>query len=634
MLLERIQSPADLKRLTRPELAALAAEIRELIIKTVSRTGGHLASNLGTVELTLALHTIFDSPRDKIVWDVGHQAYTHKLVTGRRERFGTLRQEHGLSGFTRRAESPHDPFGAGHSSTAISAALGLVEARERLGQSHKVVAVVGDGALTAGLAWEGLDHAGGLNRDLLVVLNDNSMSISPNVGAVSAYLNRLLTGRWAVRVRKETQKLLSQIPRLGKRVAALARRAEEMAKGLITPGVLFEELGFTYVGPIDGHNLDYLLDTLRNVSQLSGPILLHVVTTKGKGYAPAEGDAVKWHGAAPFEVETGTFKKKAAPISYTDAFAQALIRLADEDERVVAITAAMAEGTGLAKFRAAHPDRCYDVGIAEQHAVVFAAGLATQGLRPVVAIYSTFLQRGYDQVIHDVCLQDLPVVFALDRAGLVGDDGPTHQGLYDLAFLRTVPNMTILVPRDENDLQHCLRTALACPGPCAIRYPRGAGMGVPIDQEAAVLPLGTAELLRDGTDVLLLPLGPVVPAALEAAGRLAADGISAAVLNPRFVKPLDRVLLPDLARRCGRVVTAEEHALAGGFGSAVLELFEELGLARVQVKRLGIPDLLVEQASPAAVRSRFGLSAEGIRGAAEALVKVRRLEPRWHEGMA
>jgi 1-deoxy-D-xylulose-5-phosphate synthase len=417
-------------------------------------------------------------------------------------------------------------------------------------------------------------------------------------------------------------------------VAALARRAEEMAKGLITPGVLFEELGFTYVGPIDGHNLEHLLDTLRNVSQLSGPTLLHVVTTKGKGYAPAEGDAVTWHGAAPFEVETGTFKKKAAPMSYTDAFAQALIRLADEDERIVAITAAMAEGTGLGKFRAAYPDRCYDVGIAEQHAVVFAAGLATQGLRPVVAIYSTFLQRGYDQVIHDVCLQDLPVVFALDRAGLVGDDGPTHQGLYDLAFLRAVPNMTLLAPRDENDLQHCLKTALACPGPCAIRYPRGAGLGVPIDQEARVLPMGTAELLRDGTDVLLLPLGPLAQPALEAAERLAGGGISAAVLNPRFVKPLDRVLLPDLARRCGRVVTVEEHALAGGFGAAVLELFEELGLARVQVKRLGIPDLLVEQASPAAVRARFGLSAEGMAGAAEALVKVRRLEPLRGEGVA
>jgi 1-deoxy-D-xylulose-5-phosphate synthase len=633
-MLESIDSPADLKRLSRAELGLLAEEIRALIIQTVSRTGGHLASNLGTVELTLALHTVFDSPRDQIVWDVGHQAYTHKILTGRRERFPTLRQEHGISGFTQRAESRYDPFGAGHSSTAISAALGLAEGRDRRGQSFKVVAVVGDGALTAGLAWEGLNQAGGLKRDLLVVLNDNTMSISPNVGAVSAYLNRVLTGRWAVRIRRETQKLLSQIPRLGRRVVDLARRAEEMAKGLITPGLLFEELGFTYVGPIDGHNLDHLLDTLENVSRLAGPVLLHVVTVKGKGYAPAEGDAVAWHGAAPFEVETGVFKRKAGPLSYTDAFAHALIRLAEEDERVVAVTAAMADGTGLAKFRRAYPDRCYDVGIAEQHAVVFAAGLAAQGLLPVVAIYSTFLQRGYDQIIHDVCLQDLPVVFALDRAGIVGDDGATHQGLYDLAFLRTVPNITLLAPRDENDLQHCLKTALAGRGPCAIRYPRGPGLGVPIDQELQVFPLGVAEPLRDGTDVALVALGSMVGPALGAAERLAARGVSAAVVNARFAKPLDGDLLEDLARRTGRLVTIEEHALAGGFGSAVLELLQDRGLTRVHVKRLGIPDLLVEQATPFAVRARFGLSVEGIQSAAEALVKIRRFDLRRGEGVA
>ena len=632
--LDQIDSPTDLKKLDRAVLPQVAEEIRAVILKTVAKTGGHLASNLGTVELTLALHYVFDSPRDKILWDVGHQAYAHKILTGRRDRFPTLRQEQGLSGFTRRDESPHDSFGAAHAGTALSAAVGMAEARALLGQRYRVVAVVGDGALTSGLSWEGLNQAGALQRDLLVVLNDNTMSISPNVGAVSAYLTRVLTGRLVTRVRTGGQHILEYIPRVGPRMVEMAKRVEEMAKGLVTPGVLFEELGFTYVGPIDGHNLEHLLTMLTNVAELKGPVLLHVVTMKGKGYAPAEGDAVKWHGAAPFEVETGTFKKKAAPMTYTDAFAQALIRLADEDDRVVAVTAAMAEGTGLTKFRRAHPTRCYDVGIAEQHAVVFAAGLAAQGLRPVAAIYSTFLQRGYDQVIHDVCLQRLPVTFAMDRAGIVGDDGPTHQGLYDLAFLRAVPNMVILAPKDENDLQHCLKTALECGGPAAVRYPRGAGYGVPIEQEAKVYPLGTAELLRDGTDVLLLPLGTLVQPALDAAERLEQVGISAAVINPRFVKPLDRALIPEVARRVGRVLTVEEHMLAGGFGSAVLELFEELRLGRIQVARLGIPDVLVEQGTQAGVRARFGLTAEGIQAATEALVKVRVLEARRGEGAA
>ena len=622
MYLEQINSPLDLKRLERSALPALAEEMRALIIKTVSKTGGHLASNLGTVELALALHWVFNSPEDKIVWDVGHQAYPHKLLTGRREGFATLRQPDGISGFTKRDESPHDPFGAGHAGTALSAALGMVTARELAGQKYRVAAVVGDGALTSGMVWEALNHAGALKRDLLVVLNDNTMSISPNVGAVSAYLNRVLMGPFASRVRAETQNILGYIPRVGSRVVGMAKRVEEMAKGLVTAGVLFEELGFNYVGPIDGHNLEHLITTMDFASRLAGPILLHVVTTKGKGYAPAEGDAVKWHGAAPFEMETGAFKKKSAPITYTEAFVQALIREAREDERVVAVTAAMAEGTGLVKFKQAHPTRFYDVGIAEQHAVAFAAGLATQGFRPVAAIYSTFLQRGYDQVIHDVCIQQLPVVFALDRAGIVGDDGPTHQGLYDLAYLRTVPNMVILAPKDENDLQHCLKTALNAGGPAALRYPRGSGLGVPIDQEAREYPLGTAELLRDGEEVLLLPLGPMVEPALQAALRLHKTGISAAVVNPRFVKPLDRSLIPDLARRIGRVVTVEEHMLAGGFGSAILELFEELALTGIRVVRLGVPDVLVEQGLPATLRARFGLTADGIYAAAENLVRL------------
>jgi 1-deoxy-D-xylulose-5-phosphate synthase len=634
MYLEQINSPADLKRLDRALLSKVADEIRDLIIRTVAKTGGHLASNLGTVELTLALHTVFDSPHDKIVWDVGHQAYPHKILTGRRDGFASLRQDGGLSGFTKREESPHDPFGAGHAGTAISAAAGLAEARELTGEQYRVVAVVGDGALTSGLAWEGLNQVGSLQRDLLVIVNDNNMSISPNVGALSAYLNQVMTGQLAGRVRRESQKLLHSIPRVGPRMAELARRVEEMLKGLLTAGVLFEEMGFTYVGPIDGHNLSHLLDTLQNVNTLKGPVLLHVVTVKGKGYAPAEGDAVKWHGAAPFEIETGEFKKKPASMSYSDAFAHALIRAAEADPRVVAVTAAMAEGTSLAKFAREQPRRCYDVGIAEQHAVVFAAGLAAQGLRPVVAIYSTFLQRAYDQIVHDVCVQNLPVVFALDRAGIVGDDGPTHQGLYDLAFLRVVPNLTLLAPRDENDLQHCLQTALTLPGPSAIRYPRGAGLGIAIDQAAHAFPLGEAELLREGSDVLLLPLGAMVAPALRAAERLDASGISAAVLNPRFVKPLDGRLIPEYARRTGRVVTVEEHALAGGFGSAVLELLETAGLTRIQVQRLGVPDILVEQGSPAALRERFGLSVEGIQAAAEHLVKVRPLERKRAEGAA
>lgn len=633
MYLERINSPADLKRLDPSVLPKVADEIRELIIATVAKTGGHLASNLGTVELTLALHRVFNAPEDKILWDVGHQAYAHKILTGRRDRFPTLRQEHGLSGFTRRDESVHDPFGAAHAGTAISAAVGMAEARALAGQDYRIVAVVGDGALTSGMVWEGMNHAGDLKRDVLFILNDNTMSISRNVGAISASLNRVLTGRIATRVRMETQHLLGHIPRVGPRVAEMAKRVEEMAKGLVTPGVLFEELGFTYVGPIDGHNLDHLLATLGNVTRMRGPVLLHVVTIKGKGYAPAEGDAVTWHGAAPFEVETGVFKRKAGPMTYTDAFAQALIKLADEDERIVAITAAMAEGTGLAKFQKAYPARFFDVGIAEQHAVVFAAGMAVQGMRPVTAIYSTFLQRGYDQVIHDVCLQCLPVTFALDRAGIVGDDGPTHQGLYDVAYLRTVPNIIILAPRDENDLQHCLKTAIECGGPAAIRYPRGAGYGVAIEQEARAFPPGTAELLRDGEDIVLLPLGTLVGPALEAAARLARAGISAAVINPRFVKPLDRALIPDVARRIGRVVTVEEHMLAGGFGSAVLELFDELDLTSVQVARLGIPDVLVEQGTQASMRARFGLTTEGILAAAEALVKEHPSEARQGHGL-
>jgi 1-deoxy-D-xylulose-5-phosphate synthase len=495
-ILSGIAGGADLARLTPDEMKQLAAEIRETIITTVSRTGGHLASSLGVVELTLALHTVFPTPRDKIVWDVGHQCYAHKLLTGRQERFGTLRQYGGISGFPKRSESPHDSFGTGHSGTSISAANGMVEARDALGEDYKVIAVIGDGSMTAGEAFEGLNHAGHLGKDIVVVLNDNEMSISPNVGALSAYMNRLMTGQFSTWFRDEFEKIVGSLPKVGESAVRFAKRVEEAAKSLVIPGMLFEELGFKYVGPIPGHGIQHLIENFRNVRKLKRPILVHVVTRKGKGYAPAEKNPALFHGLGPFDIKTGKRLSKGGPPSYTAVFADALIREAVKDSRIVGITAAMLEGTGLAKFAEAFPERCYDVGIAEQHAVTFAAGLATQGIKPVVAIYSTFLQRGYDQILHDVCLQKLPVVFVLDRGGLVGDDGPTHHGLFDLSYLRHIPNLVIMAPKDENELCRMLRTALDHHGPTAIRYPRGSGAGVPIDEDPKPLPLGSWEVER------------------------------------------------------------------------------------------------------------------------------------------
>ncbi|MEJ2201295.1 MAG: 1-deoxy-D-xylulose-5-phosphate synthase [Desulfuromonadaceae bacterium] len=569
-ILEKIDDPSGLKTLTNAELVALAAEVREVIIDTVAKTGGHLASSLGVVELTIALHRVFQSPEDKIVWDVGHQAYAHKLLTGRRDAFATLRQLDGISGFPKREESSHDVFDVGHSSTSISAALGMAAARDARNGSEKVVAVIGDGSLTSGLAFEGLNQAGHLNKDLIVILNDNEMSISPNVGALASFLSRKMTSDLFVRLKKDAKNFLVGMPHFGKDLLNLARRAEDSLKGFFTPGMLFEAFGFDYVGPVDGHRIEDLVETLDNVSRLKGPVLLHVLTKKGKGYGPAESQPAIFHGVGPFDRETGTVAGgKPGTASYTTVFGETLTELAERDERVVAITAAMLEGTGLKPFSEKFPERFFDVGIAEQHAVTFAAGLASHGLRPTVALYSTFLQRAYDNILHDVCLQNLPVTFALDRGGLVGADGPTHHGVFDLSFLRHMPNLTFMVPRDENELRRAVWTSPGIKGPFAYRYPRGNGMGLAVPKDLAPLPIGRGEKLRDGGDGSIFAVGVAVPAALEAAETLAGAGISLAVIDARFIKPLDRELILAEARRTGVVITAEENALQGGFGSTL-----------------------------------------------------------------
>ncbi len=613
-ILDQIGSTADLKRLSLMELRELAGELREEIIDTVSRTGGHLASSLGVVELTIALHRVFNTPDDQIVWDVGHQAYAHKLLTGRRGRFSTLRQLDGLSGFPKREESPFDAFDVGHSSTSISAALGMAAARDATGGKEKVVAVIGDGSLTAGLAFEGLNQAGHLKKDLIVILNDNEMSISPNVGAISSFLSRKLSSDLFVRFKKETENFLGHLPGFGKELIGLARRAEESIKGFLTPGMLFEAFGFDYFGPIDGNRLEDLVETLGNVSRLKGPVLVHVLTRKGMGYPPAEEHPATFHGVGPFDRESGEVAEaKGGAQSYTGVFGQTLLDLAGADDRVVAITAAMKEGTGLGPFAERFPERFFDVGIAEQHAVTFAAGMACRGLRPVVALYSTFLQRAYDNVLHDVCLQNLPVVFALDRGGLVGADGPTHHGVFDLSYLRHIPNLVFMAPRNEIELQRALATALQSPGPFAFRYPRGKGEGLELLPHPEPLTIGRGEKLREGADGTVFALGATVGPALAAAETLAAEGIDLAVIDARFLKPLDGELLSAEARRTGAVVTVEENVLQGGFGSAVLEFFEETGLSP-RVLRLGLPDRFVEQGSQAELWARYGLDASGIAG--------------------
>lgn len=611
-ILKTLQSPADLKRLSPAQFPELCQEIREQIIGVVSNVGGHLASNLGVVELTVALHFLLKTPQDKIVWDTSNQAYAHKLLTGRREGFHTLRQYGGMSGFCKREESEYDTFNAGHAGTGVSAAYGMVEAREQLKQKHKVVCVVGDGAMTAGMTLEGLHHAGGTNKDFLVILNDNQMSISKNVGAISSYLNRTFTGEFYTKMREETGQLLRKIPHIGQDMQKLARRAEELAKGAILPGLLFEELGFQYAGPIDGHNFDHLLPAIENVLKMKGPVLLHVITKKGLGYEPAVNNPVWFHACPPFVRETGVPAKKAARPSYTQIAIESLVKLARADKRIVAITAAMCEGTGLNIFEKEFPDRIYDVGIAEQHAVTFAAGLAAQGMKPVVAMYATFLQRAYDQVVHDVATQNLPVTFCIDRGGLVAEDGTTHHGAFDYAYLRHMPNMAVMAPKDENELQHMLKTCLTHDGPASVRYPRGVSLGVNMDEAPKALPIGRGEVMRDGTDVAILAIGVTVWQAMKAAEKLNEEGISAAVVNARFVKPLDRDLIVDVAKRVRYVVTVEEGCKMGGFGSAVLEALSEAGVNDVTTKILGLPDWYIEQGPQDLLRERYGLTAEGI----------------------
>ncbi|HTR44152.1 MAG TPA: 1-deoxy-D-xylulose-5-phosphate synthase, partial [Thermodesulfovibrionales bacterium] len=552
-------------------------------------------------------------PEDKIVWDVGHQSYPHKLLTGRYDRFSTLRKHRGLSGFPNRDESPHDAFGTGHSSTSISSALGIIEGRDRKGKDFKVVAVIGDGSLTSGLAFEGLNHAGQLKKNLVVILNDNEMSISPNVGALSDYLNRILTGEAYRRFKKETKSLLEQIPKLGMPVAKFAQRTEEILKGVFLPGILFEELGFNYVGPIDGHHIDSLIETFTRVMRADSPMLVHVVTKKGKGYKYSEEDPCVFHGIGPFDMDTGLVTSDKTVPAYCDVFGQTVTELAGEDPAIVAISAAMREGTGLDCFAARFPERFYDVGIAEPHAVTFAAGLASQGLKPVVAIYSTFLQRAYDQIVHDVCLQNLPVVFAIDRAGVVGEDGSTHQGLFDISFLRHIPNLLFMAPKDGGELKSMLRLALKHQGPAAVRYPRGKVHHF-TEHDASLdhLRMGKAEILTDGDDLTIIAVGSSVSPALKAAEMLREEGVTSCVVNARFIKPLDEDLILSLAEKTKRVVTVEENVLAGGFGSAVLECLNNAGMVDVAVRRIGIADAFVEHGAQSVLRKKYGLDAEGI----------------------
>ena len=612
MYIDLIKSPSDLKKLSFPELKKLAEEMRQEIVYRVSKNGGHLASNLGVVELTIAIHYVFNSPVDKIIWDVGHQSYPHKLVTGRYDRFSDLRKYKGISGFPKREESEHDAFGTGHSSTSISAALGIIEGRDKNKEDFKVIAVIGDGAMTAGIALEGLNNAGDLKKDLIVVLNDNEMSISPNVGALSAYLNRILTGERFQKFKKETRAFLESIPRLGDKAAKIAQKTEEMLKGFFLPGILFEELGFNYVGPIDGHNVEILIDTFKRIKTSSSPVLIHVITKKGKGYEFSEKDPSMFHGIGPFKLETGV-PITGEGLSYSEVFGETLTELAKKDEKIIAITAAMKEGTGLEHFAKKYPERFYDVGIAEPHAVTFAAGLATRGLKPVVAIYSTFLQRSYDEIIHDVCLQNLHVVFAIDRAGIVGEDGPTHNGMFDLSYLRHVPNLIVMSPKDDVEFKYMLELALNHNGPVAIRYPRGKVKSL-ISPPSSLIPfnVGKAEILREGKDVALIAIGNTVYPSIQVAERLKKDGISAMVVNARFIKPLDHNLISSVAITVPRIITLEENALQGGFGSAVIEFLNEAEINNVKVRRLGIPDVFIEQGQQNELRRIYGLDENGI----------------------
>jgi 1-deoxy-D-xylulose-5-phosphate synthase len=623
-ILDQIRAPRDLRDLPEDRLEEVASTVRREIVETISKTGGHLAAGLGAVELATALHYVFNTPDDRLIWDVGHQGYPHKMLTGRREQFPSIGKMGGMGKFLRRHESPYDVFGAGHAGTSISAATGIAEAFRRRGEPHKTIAVIGDGALTAGMAYEGLNNAGYLQlSNLVVVLNDNAMSISKNVGALTSFLARRWSAPQTRRLKHAVKAFLESLPFASDELVELARRAEQSFKGFISPAQLFEGLGFNYIGPINGHDLAELVETFRNVREIEDnehPVLVHCRTEKGYGYEPSQSDPIKYHGVSQFEVSSGTMKKSGGgPPSWTEVFAESLIELAREDSRIVGITAAMAGGTGLDRFEAALPDRFYDVGIAEQHAVTFAAGLATEGVKPVCAIYSTFLQRAYDQVVHDVCVQNLDVTFVLDRAGLVGADGATHQGLYDFAYLRTLPNMVVMAPKDENELRQMLKTAIEHPGPVALRIPRGAGLGVPLDSDVKSLKIGEAELLRDGRDVGLIGIGVTVHEASRAAEALEAVGISTALLNARFVKPIDDRWLASLAGRCSALVVIEEHSGMGGFGDAVVASLAAQGI-QIPVRALGVRDELIEHGSQAEWRAELGLDAAGIERAARELI--------------
>jgi 1-deoxy-D-xylulose-5-phosphate synthase len=613
-LLDSIDTPSDLRKLDRKQLPQVAQEIRDQIIDVVSRIGGHFGGNLGIVELTLALHYVYQTPRDQIVFDTGHQSYPHKLITGRRDTFHTIRQHDGISGFCKREESEYDVFNAGHASTSISAALGIAIARDFRKEDYRVVAIIGDGALSGGIALEGLNQAGHLKSRLMIVLNDNDMSISTNVGAMSGYLNQIIKGQRYNQAKDLAKGVMDRVPLIGGKLHGLAHDMEQVLKNMIVPGTLFEELGFKYLGPYDGHDLDLLIDLFEEHRDYDGPILIHVMTKKGKGYTPAENKPIWSHGVSPFDVITGEGKKsdKPQPPTYTAVFADALIELAKKDPKIIAVTAAMPDGTGLDKFAKALPGRMFDVGIAEEHAITFCGGMATQGMKPIAAIYSTFLQRAFDQVFHDVAIMDLPVVFALDRGGIAGADGPTHHGIYDMAYLRVFPNMICMAPKDENELRHMVKTAFETGHPTSLRYPRGNGYGVEMDAELKTLPVGKGEVLREGVDATIFAIGNEVWPSMQAADILAKEDINVTVINARFIKPLDDELIAKYCVPNARVFTVEEGSLAGGFGSAVMERCEQLGIQNVLFHSIGIPDEYVHHGAQDVLRAQYDLHAEGI----------------------
>ena len=610
-ILDQVQSPKDIKELNRKELGLLAQEIRELIIQVVSKTGGHLSPNLGVVELTLALHRVFDAEKDKIIWDVGHQCYTHKIITGRKEQFQKLRQYEGLCGFPDRGESPYDVYNTGHASTALSAAAGMAAAREKNKEDHHVVAVVGDGSMTGGVAWEALNQIGNVRDRMIIVLNYNEMSISQNVGALSKYMEYLVSGQHYLKIKDTAKSVLKSVPAVGWPMIKIGRAVEEAVTKIFFPGLFFKELGIKYIGPVQGHNISSLLEVFEKAKKYDGPVLIHCVTKKGKGYGPAQKDSSAFHGTSPFDIETGKSLNNDKTLSFSKVFGQTAVKVGEADEKVVAISAAMREGTGLVEFAKKFPDRFFDVGIAEQHAVDFASGMALNGFKPIVAIYSTFLQRAYDQLYHDVCLMDIPMVFALDRSGIVPDDGPTHQGINDIVYLRHLPNMIVMAPKDENELQHMIHSALSYPHPAAVRFPKGKGTGVEMDKELKVLPLGKSEKLKEGKD-LLLAFGSMVYPALEAAKTLEKEGISLAVVNARFAKPLDEEAVLQYARPGGVIVTAEEAVLDGGFGSAVRELLDKEKKFDLRFKRIGLPVEIYPVGKVDQIKRMYDLDTEGL----------------------